>query len=86
MLKVTVKNEKAVDERWERGMIRMSEDGSVVIMIVLDNGDDELIAIKLKDSEGSNGSFNRTDRSGKDFWIDYCPIVVENAELIIGGN
>ena len=85
MLKVTVKNEKAVDERWERGMIRMSENGSVVIMIVLDNEDDELIAIKLKDAE-LNGRLNRADRSGKDFWIDYCPVVVENAELIIGGN
>lgn len=90
MLKVTVKNEKVVDDRWEPGMIRMSKDADSVIMIVksIFSGSATKFGTSIEyvyldsDIELTGRVFsNYKDSLSHDF-----PIVVENAELIIGGG
>lgn len=83
MLKVTVKNEKVLDDRWEDGMIRMSADGKIVIMISFDFEDDAKRAVVLRDNNAIRPYISINDKS---HWVQVCPVVVENAELIIGGN
>ena len=84
MLKVTVKNTIVPDERLERGMIRMSIDGETVVMITSDivSKGAKIIFLKAK----STMSIGYVEDYSKEYILRTFPIVVENAELIIGGG
>lgn len=88
MLKVTVNNKKNVDERWDVGVIRMDEDGENVLMVVGFPGSTGALmpaVLTLKSPRESEVGILITNPN-KEFIIRNMPIVVENAELIIGGN
>lgn len=90
MLKVTVKNEKVIDNHWKNGAIRMTQNRDIVIMIVKSSRDEytELRSgyVEFIYLDSNPELLGRVFSNSKNSISHDFPIVVENAELIIGGN
>lgn len=86
MLEVNViKDEtKTVEDKWKAGNILTNEDGSTVIMLVKPEHDNEgeLEALVLKYEFNPKREYS-IDKSGKQFWLAECPILVSKSELSI---
>lgn len=87
MLEVIVKEKDYISKDWGDGVIRMSEDGRCVMVVVGDyNGNYRVVQLKNEDDPKSIFFAHDASGIGKNYWIDRCPIVVDDAKLIIGGN
>lgn len=80
--KVDYYNEQST---WERGMIRMSEDESLIIMVIEGMNIGDLNAVVLKNDKNS-ADVGILDDSYSDYWIKKCPVIVEDASLTLGGT
>lgn len=86
MLEVVIKNEKVVDERWESGLVRMSKEGDVVILVSYDTETAVNRAVVLQEIGCQTPYISEISEYDKYYWLDRCPNIVENVKLIIGGG
>ena len=85
MLTVELKQGKDMDKIWHKGMFRTSIGSSLVIMVVEDGYSGELNALILKDLTDKNDEL-KVDNSDVEFWLKTCPVIIEDAELILKGT
>lgn len=85
MLTVELKQGRDIESIWHKGMFRASKDNSLIIVIVEDGYSGELSALILRDLKDKEGELN-VDGSGAEFWIEQCPVVIEDTELILKGT
>lgn len=86
MLKVTAKDNLFKKDSLEKGMIRVSDDGERVIMIVNDLNSNKLRVLYLYDSVVPVENNDVMDISNADFLLREYPIVVRKTELILSNE
>lgn len=85
MLTVDLKKGRDIESIWHKGMFRTSIGNSLVIVVVEDGDSGGLNALILKDLTDKNDEL-KVDNSDVEFWLKACPIVIEDASLILKGT